>query len=41
MVLARPVRVLDWSAEANGIKEAKSQGLTPSRMSAIHHGFAA
>jgi hypothetical protein len=32
-------RVLDWSAEAKGIAEAKAQGLTPSRMSAVHHGF--
>ena len=31
-------RVLDWSAEANGIKEARERGLTPSRMSSVHHG---
>ena len=31
-------RVLDWSAEANGIKEARSKGLTPSRLSSVHHG---
>lgn len=39
--LSLVIRVLDWSAEANGIKEAKAKGLTPSRMSAIHHGFTA
>lgn len=39
--LSLVMRVLDWSAEANGIKQAKEQGLTPSRMSAVHHGFAA
>jgi hypothetical protein len=33
------LRVLDWSAEANGIKEAISNGLTPTRMSAVHHGL--
>jgi len=32
-------RVLDWSAEADAIKKAKEQGLTPARMSIIHHGF--
>jgi hypothetical protein len=32
-------RILDWSAEANAIKEAEGRGLTPTRMSAIHHGF--
>jgi hypothetical protein len=37
--LSLVMRVLDWSAEANGIKQAKAQGLTPSRMSAVHHGF--
>ena len=31
-------RVLDWSAEAKGIKEAQTQGLTPSKISAVHHG---
>jgi hypothetical protein len=31
-------RVLDWSAEANAIKDAKSQGLTPARMVSVHHG---
>jgi hypothetical protein len=35
------MRVLDWSAEASGIKQAREQGLTPSRMSAVHHGFVA
>lgn len=35
------LRVLDWSAEASAIKHAQEQGLTPSRLSAIHHGFAA
>jgi hypothetical protein len=33
-------RVLDWSAESSGIKKAKAQGLTPSRMSSVHHGAA-
>ena len=32
------LRVLDWSAEANAIKEARSKGLTPSRLSSVHHG---
>jgi len=31
-------RVLDWSAEANSIKEARSKGLTPTRLSSVHHG---
>lgn len=31
-------RVLDWSAEANAIKEARAKGLTPSCMSSVHHG---
>jgi len=35
------MRILDWSAEANAIKQAREQGLTPSHMSAIHHGFLA
>jgi hypothetical protein len=35
------LRVLDWSAEANAIKEANAKGLTPTRMSAIHHGISA
>jgi hypothetical protein len=39
--LSLVMRVLDWSAEANGIKQAREQGLTPSSMSAVHHGFAA
>jgi hypothetical protein len=33
--------VLDWSAEADAIKKAKEQGLTPTRMSVIHYGFSA
>ncbi len=33
------LRVLDWSAEANAIKEATAKGLTPMRMSAVHHGL--
>ena len=32
-------RILDWSAEASSIKEAKEKGLTPSRMGIVHHGF--
>jgi hypothetical protein len=32
-------RVLDWSAEAKSIKEAKAKGLTPVRVSAVHHGI--
>ncbi len=32
-------RVLDWSAEANGIKEARVQGKTPIKVSVLHHGF--
>lgn len=39
--LSLVMRVLDWSAEANGIKQAKEQGLTPNILSAIHHGFTA
>jgi hypothetical protein len=35
------LRVLDWSAEAASIKEARDKGLTPERMSAVHHGFGA
>ncbi len=31
-------RVLDWSAEANAIKQARAEGLHPSRMSEVHHG---
>jgi hypothetical protein len=31
-------RVLDWSAEASAIKEAKARGLTPSKLSCVHHG---
>jgi len=34
-------RVLDWSAEAEGIEKAKAAGLTPSSLAAVHHGFAA
>ena len=33
------LRVLDWSAEAKSIKEAKARGLTPTRLSEVHHGF--
>jgi hypothetical protein len=32
-------RVIDWSAEANSIKQAREQGLTPTRLSTVHHGF--
>ena len=32
-------RVIDWSAEGNSIKQAREQGLTPTRLSAVHHGF--
>ncbi|MFN7967619.1 MAG: hypothetical protein U0V87_18240 [Acidobacteriota bacterium] len=39
--LSLVMRVLDWSAEANGIKEAKAKGLMPTRPSAVHHGFTA
>jgi len=35
------IRVLDWSAEAAGVRQAREQGLTPTRMSAVHHGFVA
>lgn len=31
------MRVLDWSAEANAIKKAHEQGLTPARMAFVHH----
>ena len=31
-------RVLDWSGEANGIKEAQAKGLTPRKISTVHHG---
>jgi hypothetical protein len=34
------LRVLDWSAEANAIKQSRSEGLTLTRMSAVHHGIA-
>jgi hypothetical protein len=30
-------RVLDWSAEADAIKKAHEQGLTPVRMGFVHH----
>ncbi len=33
------MRVLDWSAEANALEEAKKQGKTPTRFSILHHGF--
>lgn len=33
------LRVLDWSAEANTIKQAKEQGLTPGKVGEVHHGF--
>ena len=33
------LRVLDWSAEAKSIKEAKARGLTPTRLAQVHHGF--
>jgi hypothetical protein len=33
------LRILDWSAEAKGIRQAKERGLTPTRTSAVHHGF--
>jgi len=39
---ARPslvLRVLDWSAEADTIKQAKEQGLRLSKVSEVHHGF--
>jgi len=32
-------RVLDWSAEADGIRTAIAKGLTPSRIEPVHHGF--
>ena len=35
------MRILDWSAEANAIKKAKAENLTPSRMSEVHHGLEA
>lgn len=28
----------DWSGEANGIKEAQAKGLTPRKISTVHHG---
>jgi hypothetical protein len=31
-------RVLDWSAEANAIEEARAKGLTPTRLDFVHHG---
>lgn len=34
-------RVLDWSAEAQGIEKAKSAGLTPSGLATVHHEFTA
>jgi len=34
-------RVLDWSAEADGIEKAKAAGLTPTGLAAVHHGFTA
>jgi hypothetical protein len=37
--LSLVMRVLDWSAEAKGIKEAREKGFTPTCMSAVHHGF--
>lgn len=32
-------RVLDWSAEANGIKEARAKGVTPTKSGPVHHGL--
>lgn len=32
-------RVLDWSAEANGIKDARARGLTPTKSGPVHHGL--
>jgi hypothetical protein len=32
-------RVIDWSAEAKSIKQAREQGQTPQRVSAVHHGI--
>lgn len=32
-------RVLDWSAEANAIKEAHAQAKTPTKISMVHHGI--
>jgi hypothetical protein len=32
-------RVLDWSCEEAGIKEAHAQGKTPTEISMVHHGF--
>jgi hypothetical protein len=32
-------RILDWSAEANLIKQAKEKGSTLKRISEVHHGF--
>ena len=31
-------RVLDWSAEAKGIKDVRARGLTPTRSGPVHHG---
>ena len=31
------MRVLDWSVEADAIKKAREQGLTPARMAFVHH----
>jgi hypothetical protein len=33
------MRVLDWSAEANAINQAKERGQTPRELSAVHHGL--
>ena len=32
-------RIVDWSAEGSVIRQARERGLTPTRMSAVHHGF--
>lgn len=32
-------RVLDWSAEAFGIEDAKAKGLTPTESGPVHHGL--
>jgi len=32
-------RVLDWSSEAEALKLAREQGLTPDHLDMVHHGF--
>ncbi|MBV6412598.1 MAG: hypothetical protein OMOMHJEC_00370 [Xanthomonadales bacterium] len=32
-------RVLDWSSESDGLRTARENGLTPTHIDIVHHGF--